>query len=441
MVSLALMEVLLFVVGVFLNSRVFTHQRRLQKRPSLSYQIKHLKFPSSDFLTARRHSHTHQTYFVCCAGCSQRRAFNPLIKIISRLSSQSSLPTTIKMTTPSTSGRPSKDRLKLFYNTHMVTIEVGIEKEHFVVHQSFLCAKSQYFSKALSGSFQESITRFVRLPDVSPIIFKIFVAWVYHDTLSYVPSDKKTIGEEFESLQITEKDLEHKPILENEPLNKSNENKESDIEDSDDNMTGPSTPAAMPENSNHDTSSTPASTRESTSLRSHQFQEEDPTTWGCDVLIRLYVFADRFDICQLRTASLDALIDGSGVIWEPIYVRYIYQNTPAKSKLREYTVHSTAYEGNLARTDVLEWEACPQEFLVAVMFINSRRLPADQCRKCYKRALSYWDSKDSMRGEFSMKKDLPPYERDRCYYHEHLSEEEREACRIGREERKDSELR
>ncbi|KEQ60676.1 uncharacterized protein M437DRAFT_53841 [Aureobasidium melanogenum CBS 110374] len=291
---------------------------------------------------------------------------------------------------------------RLFYNTHMVTIEVGIEKEHFVVHQSFLCAKSQYFSKALSGSFQESITRFVQLPDVSPIIFKIFVAWVYHDTLSYLPSDEKTI---------------------------------------DDNMTGPSTPAAMPENSNHDTSSTPASTRESTSLRSHQYKEEDPTTWGCDVLIRIYVFADRFDVCQLRTASLDALIDGSGVIWEPIYVRYIYQNTPAKSKLREYTVHSTAYEGNLARTDILEWEACPQEFLVAVMFINSKRLPPDQCRKCYKRALSYWDSEDSMRGEFSMKKDLRPYERDRCYYHEHLSEEEREACRIGREEGKDSELR
>ncbi|KAH0014703.1 hypothetical protein KCU78_g8534, partial [Aureobasidium melanogenum] len=340
------------------------------------------------------------------------------------------------MKTSSTTKRPSKDRLKLFYNTHMVTIEVGIEKEHFVVHQSFLCAKSQYFFKALSGSFQEGITRFIQLPDVSPIIFRIFVAWIYHDTLSYISSDTKTIDEDFESLKLTEKDLEQKPMLHSEPQNRLS-NKESDSEDSDDNMTRSSTGTTMPRASGHDRSSTPGSTNKPLLPRAVPYKEDDPTTWNCDVLIRLYVFADRFDIRQLRADSLDALVninDDRADIQDPLYVRYIYQNTPAKSKLREYTIHYTAYNHNFTPKEVHEWETCPKEFLVAVMVLNSRRLPYKQCSDCYEEAAEYWYEEDSMSGVPSKEADLPPYERDMCYYHEHLDEDERDACHIGRRE-------
>jgi hypothetical protein len=90
----------------------------------------------------------------------------------------------------------------------MVTIEVGPEKEHFVVHQSFLCAKSPYFDKALSGSFQEAITRLIRLPDTSPILFRIFVAWLYHGLLHYLPPHGRTVDQDFESLTINQETLE-----------------------------------------------------------------------------------------------------------------------------------------------------------------------------------------------------------------------------------------
>jgi hypothetical protein len=89
----------------------------------------------------------------------------------------------------------------------MVTIEVGAEKEQFVVHQNFLCAKSPYFPKALSGSFQEAKTRCIQLPEISPILFRILVAWLYYGNLSYLPPLGRTIDQDFESLEITEENL------------------------------------------------------------------------------------------------------------------------------------------------------------------------------------------------------------------------------------------
>ncbi|KAG9513370.1 hypothetical protein KCV07_g8846, partial [Aureobasidium melanogenum] len=198
------------------------------------------------------------------------------------------------MTTPNITGEPSKDKLKFIYNTHMVIIEVGIEKEHFVVHQSFLCAKSQYFTKALSGSFQEAVTRFIPLPDVSPILFRIFVAWIYHGKLAYIPPDDRTIDKDFDSLKITEKDCEKEPDLQSERQNKLNNN-QSDSGDSDDDVTGPSTGAPMPEASDHDASSSSGSSERSSPTSTVQYEGDDATTWSCDVLIKLYVFSDRFD--------------------------------------------------------------------------------------------------------------------------------------------------
>ncbi|KAG9750926.1 hypothetical protein KCU73_g6459, partial [Aureobasidium melanogenum] len=334
------------------------------------------------------------------------------------------------MTSPSTNRAPSKDKLKLLYDTHMVTIEVGIGKEHFVVHQSFLCAKSQYFAKALSGSFQESITRFIQLPDVSPVLFRIFVAWIYHDTLVYLPPSKTTIDEDFKSLRITEKDLEQQPTLHSESQYKANNNG-SDSEDSDDDVTGPSLNATMPEASIQDTGSAPGSTNGSTPARTVQFEEEDFTTWSCDVLIKLYVFADRFDVRQLRISTLDALIATVDEPWDSLYVRYIYMNTPTESKLRDFAVQHTAYRCQFS-VEGDGWGTYPHEFLEAVMITNGRRLPYKQCDECYKKAIEGLEEEDFLSGGLSREEDLPSYEIDPCFYHEHLDEEEHEACRVRR---------
>ncbi|KAG9673345.1 hypothetical protein KCU99_g6245, partial [Aureobasidium melanogenum] len=334
------------------------------------------------------------------------------------------------MTTPNITGEPSKDKLKFICNTHMVIIEVGIEKEHFVVHQSFLCAKSQYFTKALSGSFQEAVTRFIPLPDVSPILFRIFVAWIYHGKLAYIPPDDRTIDEDFDSLKITEKDCEKEPDLQSERQNKLNNN-QSDSGDSDDDVTGPSTGAPMPEASDHDASSSSGSSERSSPTSTVQYEGDDATTWSCDVLIKLYVFSDRFDVRELRADTLDALIISCKSlhgIQAQRYIHHTWMNTSIKSKLREYVVHHIAYTWAFDQPASV-YETLPAEFLAAVMVTNSRRLPSKLCSLCHKKATKPF--KDLPK-DMCKKKDVAPFDTDLCFYHEHPDEEERKACRLRR---------
>ncbi|KAG9587414.1 hypothetical protein KCU77_g5069, partial [Aureobasidium melanogenum] len=314
----------------------------------------------------------------------------------------------------------------------MVTVEVGIEKEHFVVHQSFLCAKSQYFAKALSGSFQEAIARFIQLPDVSPILFKIFVAWLYHDTLVYLPSDETTIDEDFDSLRISEKDLEQQLTLQSESQNRSN-SAESDTKDSEDDGTEISS-GTVSSHVGHEPSSAPELVNVALlpKAESH-YQGEDATTWSHDVLIKLYILADRLDIRKLRADSLDALVGVSNKDfkdWDSTIVRYIYSNTPSHAKLRRFVVHHTAYR-RVFSEDPSGWNAYPLEFLVAVMIMNGRRLPSKQCGECYNKAMDFL--KPHKYDDVCEQDDLAPYDRDLCFYHEHPNDEEREACRLRRE--------
>jgi hypothetical protein len=232
---------------------------------------------------------------------------------------------------------------RLLYGTHMVTIEVGAEKEHFVVHQSLLCTKSPYFDKALSGSFQEAITRFIRLPEISPVLFRIFVAWLYHGNLGYSPRIGKTIGEDFESLEITEEELQHEAA--HQPKSQDVLNNDTESIDSDDVnpnknvVTEPAYDITVAERSQQQTSSTSDINDGSLSIVELEYQEDDPRTWSYEVLVKLYVLADRFDIRELRADSLDALghaTQNKSALCHSMVVRYIYMNTPSGSKLRQY---------------------------------------------------------------------------------------------------------
>jgi hypothetical protein len=327
---------------------------------------------------------------------------------------------------------------RLLYDTHMVTIEVGAEKEHFVVHQSFLCAKSPYFEKALSGSFQEALTRFNRLPDVSPVLFRLFVAWLYHGDLGYVPRSESTIDEDFRTLEVTEEDLQengaHQSTYPSE-VNNDTESIDSDDAISDEEVTEPVSVIVIANTSDHHTPTSSESTNEPLSSSTPSYQGEHPDGWPCAVLVKLYVLADRFDVRELRTDSLDTLIrateDDVSVCRSNI-IRYIYLNTPPGSKLRTYVVHLAAF-GLAFSEDISVWTTYPAEFLAAVMIKNSRRLPDKQCKTCYGDALEEKFMLAHEIGERNTEQDLPPYATDLCFYHEHLNKEEREACRLRRE--------
>lgn len=320
----------------------------------------------------------------------------------------------------------------------MVTIEVGAEKEHFVVHQSFLCAKSPYFVKALTGSFQEAITRFIQLPDISPVLFRIFVSWLYHGDLGYVPRSGRTIEEDFESLDITELDAQQKEAHQSEPqgsLNNDTESIDSDDTSSNKDVTEPTSDIVTANPSENHNSPTKEEIDQPLPDSKPTYEGEYPNGWPCNVLIRLYVLADRFDIRELRADSIDALIhattDSKSKICDSEVVRYIYLNTPSTSKLRKFVVHCASYDLCFDE-DASEWVTYPVEFLSHVMVTNSRRLPDKQCQKCYEAALEYMP-KAPQNDERNPKEDLPPYNTDFCFYHEHPGEEEREACRLRRE--------
>ena len=74
----------------------------------------------------------------------------------------------------------------------MATILIGPDQKKFVIHQALLCGKSQYFTKALTGSFVESKTRVVKLEDVSPLLFRMFVSWLYDGKSVYTTSDGRS---------------------------------------------------------------------------------------------------------------------------------------------------------------------------------------------------------------------------------------------------------
>lgn len=324
---------------------------------------------------------------------------------------------------------------RLLYHTHMVTIEVGEEKEHFVVHQSFLCVKSPYFDKALSGSFQEATTRFIRLPEISPILFRIFVAWLYHGSLSYLPLPGRTIDEDFKSLEVTEENLEQSFVPEHKVQDDASDT-ESDRDDSADNTVRTSSDAVVVDDSGSDTASATESVEEpaSSAIEHLHCLEDDPTSWSYHVLIQLYVLADYFQIRELKADCLDALVHArrkqtNRIQWTDI--KYIYNETPADSPLRKYVVHEVVYREAFIE-DGSSYAGMPAEFLAAALVASSRRLPVKLCSNCYKEALEVTPVSESQHDERHSQEDLPPYETDLCFYHEHPDDEEREACRLRR---------
>ncbi|KAI4652439.1 hypothetical protein J4E93_002641 [Alternaria ventricosa] len=64
-----------------------------------------------------------------------------------------------------------------------VVIEVSPEKIKYHVQRLFLTHYSDYFTKALSGSWRESEDGVVRLVDIEPGVFNLFLEWLYTQAL------------------------------------------------------------------------------------------------------------------------------------------------------------------------------------------------------------------------------------------------------------------
>lgn len=269
----------------------------------------------------------------------------------------------------------------------MATILVGLgpKQETFMVHQALLCSKSGYFTKALTGSFKESQTGTVKLEDVSPVLFKIIVSWLYNGKICYA-EDGSNINCDFASLEQAD-----------------------DCYDDDD------------ENDEDEDRET--------------MKADDIATWPYKVLAKLYVLADRLDIGELRNNAIDAL--NTALERRPFEClavddcKFVDSNTTLESPLRQFVVDELAY-GCLRRPQDFEfWRALPHDIAVGVLMRVGGKVPKELCSTCYQMGLSRHEVVLDD-GHPCKNNDKAPFAVDMCIYHDHADDEEKKECQASR---------
>ncbi|KAI4927688.1 hypothetical protein J4E85_006200 [Alternaria conjuncta] len=93
-----------------------------------------------------------------------------------------------------------------FDPSKLVTVIVGkgLHQERFSIHEEIVCARSEFFKRALNGKWTESKERIVRLPEDDPKTFGIYTNLVYTglvltDTLEE-PKTSTLICDEYDKL-------------------------------------------------------------------------------------------------------------------------------------------------------------------------------------------------------------------------------------------------
>lgn len=63
----------------------------------------------------------------------------------------------------------------------MVKVKVSLDdkRDEFLIHKSFICFYSPYFTAAFNGPFKEGESQASELEDMCPIAFSVFVNWIY----------------------------------------------------------------------------------------------------------------------------------------------------------------------------------------------------------------------------------------------------------------------
>lgn len=168
-----------------------------------------------------------------------------------------------------------------------------------------------------------------------------------------------------------------------------------------------------------------------------------PTTWPWALLVNLYIFGDRFDTKQLRVDVIDWMMtkaEGSSEDLTFLTVTHAFDNTPASSPLRSFLVHHMAYNCvfDNRRGDIA---TLPIEFLVRVLEINTQRLAPKQCQQCWQSAKNKVDGLGVRRSVvLHGPEDVPPFRKERCSYHEHVTDAERVICDTAYKRRQNKEL-
>lgn len=68
----------------------------------------------------------------------------------------------------------------------MVKVYVGQTKHFWFLHEDVLCYRSKYFKRVLNGRFKEAIEKSITLEEEDPVVFGLFVTWIYTQSLEGV---------------------------------------------------------------------------------------------------------------------------------------------------------------------------------------------------------------------------------------------------------------
>ncbi|KAF2099239.1 hypothetical protein NA57DRAFT_76469 [Rhizodiscina lignyota] len=266
----------------------------------------------------------------------------------------------------------------LTHELTIVTVLVGSEKKPFYLYKEVLCHHSEYFRNAFNGEFREASKRELVLDDTNVETFRYVAQWL-HDQGNNTPLTRQYWV--FHNLRLVDNLKKH--------------------------TSAPLATHSSPDSQNSNGNDEGVPMPSPSSLASA----------AAENLLNLYIFADRYDIRELRNDIMDVWRYeeiASDPYPDPgldnnVFLRAIL-STPSQSTLRRYLLkrHATSINWHTAtRKKWLGeiWDQLPSDFTLDFLCMQSAHVKASK-RPLYK---DFWEW---------------------CNYHEHESDQESTECAL-----------
>ena len=300
----------------------------------------------------------------------------------------------------------------------VIQVEVSNQTK-FAVHKNLLCYYSPNFRAALKGGFREGIENKLELEDVAERTFKLFLEWLYFQTLPNWDVMDENYGSEpivdYESCEKQRQKKQAGNIVIQSAYCGNGEESDSELDEEH---------ASDPEDYNpeeeldelrmeaHIASLSPAHSCYEEKLRPSLSPQDFDAFYRLQPeaeLVDLYIFAEEYDVPSLRN-NLMSQLSGSTPDERPLpsfaVVIKAYDNLPSESPLCQYLVETYAalYKADRRGCRCEECsirESLPIAFLLSVMMAISR----------------------------NQKETIPLSRKGRCFYfHQHANEKDALAC-------------
>ncbi|KAK3722775.1 hypothetical protein LTR37_002347 [Vermiconidia calcicola] len=332
------------------------------------------------------------------------------------------------------------------YNPTMVKIMVSdatddceddlaaVTTETFMLPKQLICSRSTYFQSVFEGWFSESQSGCLHIKNVSPWVFRVFVGWLYYQTIYLDPN--RVEPTHFEPIHNDKHDQAHgQPVSHTSTSSSAAASR----------CPSPVASAAKsPLQATHPSASTlvdrqvagSKSFPEQRTLTDDECDFTDPVTWPYCSLFELHIFADGYHTRAFRMQLL--VIIQTKLLPEqprqyqlpaPEAVTYAVERLPPSSPLYRLLVGCYApwldlkEFGDSLQKKASCLEVLPPHFLAQCFVMCKMHIYASECSIC----VSDESTLECQSATHSREDLLVPGERDPCSYHEHDGDDEETA--------------